>query len=123
VPFAAFGAATVSRAVQPGLAEFYYALSASSGSDLIGPAEVGGGFNARNNEPYGELGLVLQQDSYWHSQTGAPDDPQPGNIPGGSRDVLRAATFNDGTADGFAIDSGTDSAVRPVGGGSDHSGW
>ena len=106
VPFAAFGAATVSRAVQPGIAAFLYALSASVGADLIGPAAVSGGPDARNNEPYGELGLVLQQDPYWHGQTGAPDDPQPGNIPGGARDVLRSATFNNGTADGFAADSG-----------------
>ena len=41
--------------------------------------------------------------------------PQPGNIPGGSRDVLRGASFNvgttttdkDGTLVGFAADSGS----------------
>ena len=33
-------------------------------------------------------------------------DPQAGNIPGGRRDVLRTATFNDGTLTGFAADSG-----------------
>ena len=37
----------------------------------------------RNGEPNGELGLVNQQDPDWRDQTGAPDDPQPGNIPGG----------------------------------------
>ena len=45
----------------------------------------------RNGEPYGELGLVKQQDADWQAQTGAPDDPQPGNISGGTRDVLRGA--------------------------------
>ena len=42
----------------------------------------------------------------WREQTGAPDDPQPGNIPGGSRDVLRSASFNDGSMEAFAPDSG-----------------
>jgi len=48
----------------------------------------------------------MQRDPAWRDQTGAPDDPQPGNIPGGARDVLRGATFNDGGADGFVPDSG-----------------
>jgi hypothetical protein len=61
----------------------------------------------RNGEPEGELGVVKQSDFAWRDQTGAPDDPQPGNIPGGSRDVLRSANFNDGLAQGFLPDSGT----------------
>ena len=48
----------------------------------------------RNGEPFGEMGLVMQKDFDWQDQTGAPDDPQPGNIPGGTRDVLRGADFN-----------------------------
>ena len=60
----------------------------------------------RNGEPEGELGLVLQKDFDWHDQTGAPADPQAGNIPGGKRDVLRSANFNDGEAEGFVPDSG-----------------
>ena len=39
-----------------------------------------------------------QKDDAWQDQTGGPSDPQPGNIPGGKRDVLRAADFNDGHA-------------------------
>jgi hypothetical protein len=53
------------------------------------------------------MGLVLQKDSAWQDQTGAPADPQAGNIPGGPRDVLRSAGFNDGTAQGFYVDNGT----------------
>src|SRR5262249_21279232 len=48
---------------------------------------------SRNGEPAGELGLVLQQDAAWHGQTGAPTDPQAGNLPGTQRDVLRSANF------------------------------
>ena len=55
---------------------------------------------ARNGEPNGELGLVTQKDhGLWQEQTGSPTDPQAGNIPGGKRDVLRTANFNDGTLD------------------------
>ena len=62
----------------------------------------------RNGEPDGELGLIRQQDFAWQEQTGGPIDPQPGSAPGGSRDVLRSATFNQTTSlEGFAVDSGT----------------
>ena len=103
VPFAPFGNFTISRSIQPQLPEFLYALSESDGVDTVPYA---GADIARNGEPEGELGLVKQQDFAWRDQTGAPDDVQPGNIPGGSRDVLRAATFNDGTMSNFAPDSG-----------------
>ena len=106
VPFAPFGMATVSRALQPQIREFLYDLSANDGADPTRPADTGAD-PARNGEPEGELGLVMQKDFAWQDQTGAPDDPQPGNIPGGARDVLRGATFNNGKADGFAPDSGT----------------
>jgi subtilisin-like proprotein convertase family protein/Ca2+-binding RTX toxin-like protein len=110
VPFAPFGMATVSRTMQPQLHEFLYALSASHGADPTRAADTGSD-PLRNGEPEGELGLVLQKDAAWQSQTGAPTDPQAGNIPGGKRDVLRTANFNDGTlngssADGFFQDSG-----------------
>ena len=49
---------------------------------------------------------MRQQDFDWHDQTGGPTDPQAGNIPGGKRDVLRTANFNDGQLQGFAADSG-----------------
>jgi Ca2+-binding RTX toxin-like protein len=106
VPFAPFGMATVSRTLQPQLAEFLYALSASDGAD---PTRAGdtGKEAARNGEPEGELGVVRQKDVAWQSQTGAPADPQAGNIPGGKRDVLRTASFNDGLLQGFAPDSGS----------------
>ncbi|MDH4073367.1 MAG: hypothetical protein OEV41_09705, partial [Gammaproteobacteria bacterium] len=109
VPFAPFGLGTVSRALQPQIAEFLYALSASDGADF-----TRGGDPARNGEPFGELGLVRQQDFAWQDQTGAPDDPQPGNIPGGARDVLRSASFDDASAvagTGFFVDSGTFTAT------------
>jgi len=105
VPFAPFGMATVSRTLQPQLAEFLYALSASDGVDLTRAADTGAD-PARNGEPFGELGLVRQQDFDWHDQTGAPSDPQAGNLPGGKRDVLRTSSFNDGQLQGFFVDSG-----------------
>jgi Ca2+-binding RTX toxin-like protein len=101
VPYAPFGAASVSRTLQPFLPEFLYALSASDGADFTRQGD-----DARNGEPEGEMGLVLQKDYAWQDQTGAPADPQAGNIPGGARDVLRSAGFNDGSTDAFFVDSG-----------------
>lgn len=105
VPFAPFGMATVSRTLQPQVMEYLYALSASDGADSTRAADTGM-LAERNGEPEGELGLVKQKDLDWHDQTGGPDDPQPGNIPGGKRDVLRSSTFNSGTMEGFFVDSG-----------------
>ena len=116
VPFAPFGQATVSRTLMPHLAEFLYALSAGDGADPTRFADAIGGtppapttnnpIPTRNGEPFGELGLVLQPDFAWQAQTGAPADPQAGNIPGGARDVLRSAGFQDGSMEGFFVDSG-----------------
>ena len=109
VPFAPFGLGTVSRTLQPQLAEFLYALSASDGADFTRAADIGGSADpARNGEPYGELGVVRQQDIAWQDQTGGPRDPQAGNIPGGPRDVLRSASFDDpaNAFSAFAPDSG-----------------
>jgi hypothetical protein len=61
----------------------------------------------RNGEPFGELGLITQKDFDWQAQTGAPADVLPGNIPGGSRDIIGQATFNQGTAEGFLSDEGS----------------
>lgn len=105
VPFAPFGMATVSRTLQPQLAEFLYALSAADGADPTRDTDTGAD-PLRNGEPFGELGLVRQQDFAWQAQTGAPDDPQAGNIPGGKRDVLRSASFDGPNATGFFADSG-----------------
>jgi Ca2+-binding RTX toxin-like protein len=106
VPFAPFGMATVSRTLQPQLPEFLYALSRAHGADPTIVAD-GNGAVERNGEPFGELGLVLQKDFAWQDQTGAPADPQAGNIPGGKRDVLRSADFNDGKAQSFVAESGS----------------
>ena len=110
VPFAPFGIATVSRQVPPWLYEFLYALSASQGADPTRDEDQNAAdpeLKARNGEPYGELGLVTQKDhGLWQDQTGGPSDPQPGNIPGGARDVKRSADFGDGTLQTFAVDSG-----------------
>jgi Ca2+-binding RTX toxin-like protein len=105
VPFSPFGLFTISRAPQPQLIEFLYNLSAADGADPTRAADTGAD-PARNGEPEGELGLVMQKDAAWRDQTGAPDDPMPGNIPGGPRDVLRGANFNSGTMEAFAVDSG-----------------
>ena len=110
VPFAPYGLGTVSRTLQPQLAEFLYALSASDGADPTRAADEGTLTTTeayRNGEPRGELGVVRQRDPDWKAQTGGPTDPQAGNIPGGKRDVLRTANFNDNTLQGFAVDSGT----------------
>ena len=119
VPFAPFGEATVSRTLMPFLPEYLYALSAGDGADPTRYIDAIGGnppaptnnnpIPSRFGEPFGELGLVLQPDFAWQDQTGAPADPQAGNIPGGPRDVLRSADFNGNapTTSGFFIDSGT----------------
>jgi Ca2+-binding RTX toxin-like protein len=93
VPYAPFGMASVSRTLQPQLHEYLYALSKGDGADPTRPADTGAD-PLRNGEPNGENGLVLQKDFAWQDQTGAPSDPQAGNIPGGKRDVLRSADFN-----------------------------
>jgi hypothetical protein len=77
---------TVIKLLSPGLPEFLYALSKSDGADQTLGAQYGGAA-ARNGEPFGELGLILQQDPAWGDQQGSPRDPQSGNIPGGPRDV------------------------------------
>lgn len=103
VPFAPFGTATVSRTLQPQLPEYLYALSRADGAD---PTRAAYGGDPRNGEPNAELGLVLQKDQAWQDQTGAPADPQAGNIPGGQRDVLRSADFTGNQAQGFVAESG-----------------
>lgn len=106
VPFAPFGSATVSRTLMPHLHEFLYQLSAADGADPTRASDTGSGAD-RNGEPAGEMGLVLQKDFAWQDQTGAPADPQAGNIPGGHRDVLRSASFDGNNADAFVAASGT----------------
>jgi Ca2+-binding RTX toxin-like protein len=115
VPFAPFGVATVSRQVPPHLFDFLYAQAFGDGGDVTRTADTGT-FNGSDKYSHvsmlqggidGEMGLVTQKDhGYWQDQTGGPTDPQPGNVPGGRRDVLRTADFNNGTASSFAVDEG-----------------
>ncbi len=56
--------------------QFLYELSRSDGADRTRP-----GAAARNGEPFGELGLVIQSDADWGDQQGGPADPQPGGRP------------------------------------------
>jgi hypothetical protein len=118
VPFSEFGMATVSRTMQPQLHYFLYAESMSDGVDMTRYSDVNNGATppapknndpnpGRNGEPAGELGLVLQQDSAWHTQTGAPTDPQAGNTPGTQRDVLRSANFSGNGPTAMFADTGT----------------
>src|SRR5690606_32623256 len=89
------------------LQEYLYTLAAGDGADPTRASDTGNDPD-RRGEPDGELGLVIPRDhGLWQQQTGGPTDPQPGNIPGGQRDVLRSADFNDGQAQGFFIDSGS----------------
>ena len=105
VPFNNNGAPTISRKLQPQLAEFLYALSAADGADPTRAGDTGSD-PLRNGEPEGELGVVRQHDADWHDQTGAPADPQNLNIGVGPRDQVRASNFNDGQFQGLAVDSG-----------------
>jgi Ca2+-binding RTX toxin-like protein len=125
VPFAPFGMATVSRTMQPQLPEFLYALSFSDGVDMTRYSDKNNGaappaptnsdpIPSRNGEPHGELGLILQKDEAWHDTHGGPADPQAGNIPGGKRDVLRAASVDNGSTSGFAPVSGKRSAIGVI---------
>jgi Ca2+-binding RTX toxin-like protein len=110
VPFAPFGAFTISRGVPPSMFQFLYDLSEADGADPTRAADTSNSEEsiARNGEPDGELGLIVQKDgTLWQDQSGAPIDPQPGNIPGGRRDILHGVDFNDLTAAGFTPDSGT----------------
>jgi Ca2+-binding RTX toxin-like protein len=105
VPFSPFGMATVSRALQPQVPEFLYQLSASYGADPTRAADDNAD-PTRKGEPFGELGLVLQQDAAWQEQTGPPGDPQPGNTSGTKRDVLRSAAFDGPQPTSFVAESG-----------------
>jgi len=90
VPFGPFGAPTVTRKLQPQLAQYLYDLSGSDGADQTLADPTPGANPARNGEPFGELGLVIQRDKdAWHNQTGAPGDPQAGNKGGNKRDDPR----------------------------------
>ena len=105
VPFGPFGLFTITRAPTPQNFEFLYGLSEALGADQSRAVDSGKD-PQRNGEPEGELGLVMSKDADWQEQTGAPTDPQPGNIPGGERLTLRGVNFNSGTTEAFAVDQG-----------------
>jgi hypothetical protein len=75
VPFNPFGLGTVSRLIAPSLPEFLYALSKSEGADQTLAAQHSSSA-ARNGEPFGELGLIRQEDAAWGDQNAGPRDPQ-----------------------------------------------
>ncbi len=77
-PFNAFGSVAVNRLYQPDLRDYLLAVSKSQGADPTLTAQYGGD-PLRNGEPFGELGMVQNQDAAWQDQTGAPRDPQAGN--------------------------------------------
>lgn len=105
VPFGPFGKATISRDSAPSLRDFLYTLSEAQGADPTRADDTDSDPD-RNGEPEGELGLIEQGDWDWRGQTGAPDDPQPGNIGGGSRDV-RIGAQAESEASGSDVDSGS----------------
>ncbi|MHC4561200.1 MAG: hypothetical protein ACYS8X_00330 [Planctomycetota bacterium] len=101
VPFKRFGAPTVNRFVRPHVPEFLYALGKADGAD-----QTLGVDPTRNGEPFGELGLVLQQDKgavNWSDQTGGPADPQPGNA-GGTKSETVKTVKSSAVAETAAID-------------------
>ena len=99
VPFAPWGEPTVTRSPAPDNQAYLISLGQADGADNLyadysavtnpdGSANIdyiAGLDPTRNGEPYGELGLVNQTDTFWRLQHGAPNQPPPGNIPGGAR--------------------------------------
>ncbi|SLN60007.1 Bifunctional hemolysin/adenylate cyclase precursor [Roseovarius gaetbuli] len=80
VPFSPFGNWTVVRSPAPWIQEFLIAVAESDGTDMTRLGE--GGDPDRLGEPFGELGMITQQDDGWQDNTGAPDGGQPGNTKG-----------------------------------------
>jgi len=136
VPFSQFGMPAVSRTLMPFLPEFLYALSKSDGADqTLGIradafcASSAGGTNAacsdyptysgtaaRNGEPFGEMGLVLQHDAAWHQQSGPPFNEMPENLGGVGIDVQKTANVrpfaSSGTCDYLGASSACTAAAN-----------
>src|SRR5205823_2886350 len=74
----AFGTVSLNRLPQPDLQAYLLAVSKSEGADQTLVAHYQSS-PARNGEPFGELGMVLQSDTAWTDQNGGPRDPQAGN--------------------------------------------
>ena len=79
VPYSNFGLPTVQRLPNPGLTDFLLQVAKDAGADLSLAAQYSAA-QARNGEPFGELGMVLQQDGAWNSNLGSPRDSQAGNL-------------------------------------------
>ena len=117
VPFSPYGMPTVSRTLQPFLQDFLYALSASDGADPSSALRYGGD-PTRNGEPFGELGLVLQHDSAWHNQTGAPFNKGPWNLGGVPDDVAVNSPYEPLASPGtHPASAGSAMIALPSGGG------
>ena len=101
VPFAPFGMATVSRTLQPQLPEFLYALSASDGADPTRAGDDRRRSRRATASRTASSAWSCRRTSPGRTRPARPRDPQAGNIPGGKRDVLRSADFNDGTRAGL----------------------
>jgi len=89
VPFSPFGMNMISDQILPALPQFLLDLSKSDGADQTLAARYGSD-PTRNGEPFGEVGMVLQQDAASGDQRGNPRDPQAGNLQN-QRDVLRTS--------------------------------
>jgi hemolysin type calcium-binding protein len=79
VPYSNFGLPTVQRLPNPGLISFLLQVAKNDGADLSLAAQYHAD-PTRNGEPFGELGMVLQQDAAWQANNGGPRDPQAGNL-------------------------------------------
>ena len=108
MPFAPFG---IAHRQPPGAAAACTSSSTPSrapqGADPTRAADTGADAAAQRRARRRARPGHAEGPRLWQDQTGGPTDPQPGNIPGGPRDVLRSADFNDGTMQAFAVDSGT----------------
>src|SRR6185437_5066993 len=85
VPFPPFGMPTRSTQLLPNLPQYLYDLSKSAGADQTLAARYASAAT-RNGEPFGELGLIEQQDAAAGDQRGNSRDAQQGNQQG-TRDV------------------------------------
>jgi hypothetical protein len=94
VPFKQWGEPLVNRLANPAVMQYLYNLSAADGADNVfadynattnpnGSANIdhiAGLDPTRNGEPFGEMGLYVQQDALWQSQHGPPNQPPAGNL-------------------------------------------
>jgi Ca2+-binding RTX toxin-like protein len=78
-PYSNFGIPTVQRLPSPGVTSFHLQVARNDGADPTLAAQYSAD-PTRNGEPFGELGMVLQQDAAWGANNGNPRDPQAGNL-------------------------------------------